>query len=78
MNYLKIPLPSLDAGLFSTVLWVLGLILLVLSPGGLTHNWWWSVLAAGAAFVVTGVLVGVQADAPAHEARRVERLKAAG
>jgi hypothetical protein len=77
VTYLKIPIPALDAGLVSNLLWGLGALLLVISPGGLTHNWWWSVLAAGGALVATGALLGVQADEAAGR-EKGRHLRATG
>lgn len=66
MTYVKIPVPRLDAGLLSNLLGVIGLLMLVITPGGVTHNWWWSVLAGGVAAVAVSYLLALQTR-PADE-----------
>lgn len=60
MTYIRVPVPRLDAGLVSNLLLLLGAMALVAAPGGLTHNWWWSVVALGVVSTATGYLVAVQ------------------
>lgn len=42
-----IKIPALPRGMFSNLLGLVGLVAVVVSVGGLTGNWWWSMLAAG-------------------------------
>jgi xanthosine utilization system XapX-like protein len=44
---IKIRLPRLPSGAFANVIGLLGLLGVVLAIGGLTGNWWWSVLSGG-------------------------------
>lgn len=53
-----IRIPALPAGLLSNLLGLVGLVAVVAAAGGLTGNWWWSVLAGGA--VATGLSVIAQ------------------
>ena len=46
----SVPAPQLNM-LVSNVVGLVGLVAVVLAVGGLTGNWWWSVLAGGAAAV---------------------------
>lgn len=71
-----IKIPALPHGMFSNLLGLAGLITLVVAVGGLTGNWWWSVLAAGASAVGLSYIAHVNA-AQAQEqqpARDVPRL----
>lgn len=45
---IRINVPRIPAGLFANLVGLAGLIAVVLAVGGLTGNWWWSVLAGGA------------------------------
>jgi hypothetical protein len=51
-----IRIPALPAGLLSNLLGLAGLVAVVAAVGGLTHNWWWSALAAGVVAVVLSVI----------------------
>lgn len=46
MITLRIPAPP--PGLASNVIGIVGLVAVALALGGLTGNWWWSVLLGGA------------------------------
>jgi hypothetical protein len=48
---IRIRLPRIPAGLAANLLGLFGLIGVALAVGGLTGNWWWSVLT-GAVFAV--------------------------
>lgn len=62
---ITIKLPALPHGLFSNLLGIAGLIAVIVAVGGLTHNWWWSLLAAG--FVATGLSYIAQVNRAAVE-----------
>lgn len=65
-----IRIPALPHGLLSNLLGLAGLIAAVLAIGGLTHNWWWSVLVGGV--VAVGLSVIATLDASADGAERAE------
>jgi hypothetical protein len=44
---IRIRLPRFSAGALSNLVGVLGLVAVALAVGGLTGNWWWSVLLGG-------------------------------
>lgn len=69
MTEIRIPVPRLPRGLFANLAGFLGLLAAVLSVGGLTGNWWWSVLAGGL------VSVGLSYVAQTHLAVEVEPAK---
>jgi hypothetical protein len=45
---IRFRVPKLPSGLAMNLVGLFGLIAMVLAVGGLTHNWWWSLLAGGA------------------------------
>lgn len=47
MTEIRIPVPRLPRGLVANLVGLLGLVGVVLAVGGLTGNWWWSVLLGG-------------------------------
>lgn len=47
MTEIRIPVPRLPRGLAANLVGLLGLVAMVLAVGGLTGNWWWSVLTGG-------------------------------
>jgi hypothetical protein len=57
MVTVRVPLPS--SMLLINLLGLCGLLGLAVAVGGLTHNWWWSLLALGAEAVFLSV-VGAQ------------------
>jgi hypothetical protein len=59
-------IPALPHGVGSNLLGLAGLIAVIVALGGLTGNWWWSLLGAGA--VAVGLAVLAQYNAPAREA----------
>ena len=44
---IKIRLPRIPAGGLANIVGLVGLLAVVLAIGGLTGNWWWSVLSGG-------------------------------
>lgn len=66
MTEIRIPVPKFPAGLASNLAGLLGLLGVVFAVGGLTGNWWWSVLAGGL------VAVGLSYIAQTHLAVEVE------
>jgi hypothetical protein len=44
---IRIAVPRVPAGLIANLLGLLGLVAFALAVGGLTHQWWWSVLVGG-------------------------------
>jgi len=59
---LKIKLPSISTGLVSNLIGLLGLVLIVVAVGGLTNDWWWSILTAGTFSVGIAVMLGLEAN----------------
>jgi hypothetical protein len=69
MTEIRIPVPRLPRGLIANLAGLLGLLGAVLAIGGLTGNWWWSVLAGGLVSVVLAYI------AQTHLAVEVEPAK---
>lgn len=69
MTEIRIPVPRLPRGLFANLLGLLGLAAVVLAVGGLTSNWWWSVLLGGLVAVGLSYVAQTHAaeDAPAEK-----------
>lgn len=44
---IRIPVPRLPQGLLGNLVGLLGLIAVAIAVGGLTGNWWWSLLLGG-------------------------------
>jgi hypothetical protein len=44
---IKIRLPRIPSGGLANIVGLLGLLGIVLAIGGLTGNWWWSILSGG-------------------------------
>lgn len=59
---LRIRLPKISTGLIGNIIGFLGLILIVLSVGGLTHNWWWGALTAGFMLVGIAYMIGLESS----------------
>jgi hypothetical protein len=75
---IKIRLPRIPAGGMANIVGLLGLVGVVLAVGGLTGNWWWSLLTAG--LVATGMAYVAQTHIEAERAAAapaVDELKAA-
>jgi hypothetical protein len=74
MTEIRIPVPRLPQGFAANLVGLLGLIAAVLAVGGLTGNWWWSVLVGGL------VSVGLSYVAQTHVAATAEpaKLRAVG
>jgi hypothetical protein len=74
---IRIAVPRVPAGLVANLLGLLGLVAFALAVGGLTHQWWWSVLvggvfAVGLAWVAQTQAAAQAADAPAAPIRAVD------
>jgi len=63
---IRINVPRVPSGLVANLLGLLGLIAAVVAVGGLTGNWWWSVLAGG--FISVGLSYVAQTYAAAEGA----------
>jgi hypothetical protein len=73
-----IKIPALPRGMFSNLLGLAGLVAAVVAVGGLTGNWWWSLLAAGVVSValsyiahMNAVQAQAQVDSPPREVPRL-------
>jgi hypothetical protein len=66
MTEIRIPVPRLPSGFLANLVGLLGLIAAVLAVGGLTGNWWWSVLVGG--LVAVGLSYVAQLHAAAESA----------
>ena len=66
---IRIAVPRLPSGLAANLLGLLGLLAVVLAVGGLTGNWWWSVLTGGV------ISVGLSWVAQTHAAAEVDPAK---
>jgi hypothetical protein len=66
---IRIAVPRLPSGLAANIIGLLGLLGIVLAVGGLTGNWWWSVLTGGL------ISVGLSYVAQTHAAAEVEPAK---
>jgi hypothetical protein len=67
-----IRIPALPAGLLSNLLGLLGLVAVVAAAGGLTGNWWWSVLAGGVVATSLSVIAQYNAAPPVEQAETTE------
>jgi hypothetical protein len=57
-------IPRVPAGLVANILGLLGLIGIALAVGGLTGNWWWSLLTGGMFAVGLSYIAQTQAASP--------------
>jgi hypothetical protein len=64
MKTVRIPVPKIDNDLVGNLIGLLGLILIVLAVGGLTHNAWWGALTAGIFSVVIAYMVQLDDEKP--------------
>lgn len=67
-------LPRISLGAVSNLVGLLGLIAIAIAVGGLTGNWWWSLLAGGTVGVVVAYLAGLTAQADAAEQQAKKEL----
>jgi hypothetical protein len=72
---IRIAVPRLPQGLAMNLFGLAGLIAIVLAIGGLTGNWWWSVLAGG--IVAFGMTLVAHTQAAAAAAAETEPGKPA-
>ena len=70
MTEIRIPVPRLPRGLGANLVGLLGLVAAVLAIGGLTGNWWWSVLAGGLVAVVLSYVAQTHAVSAAEDESR--------
>lgn len=68
MTEIRIPVPRLPHGIGANLTGLLGLIAIVVAVGGLTGNWWWSVLLGGAFAVGLSYIAQTHAAAEADVA----------
>jgi hypothetical protein len=66
MTEIRIPVPRLPRGFGARLLGLAGLVAFALAIGGLSGNWWWSVLVGGA------FAVGLAYIAETHAAAEAE------
>ncbi len=64
---LRIRVPRVPSGLPANLLGLLGLVAFALAVGGLTGNWWWSVLVGGVFAVGLSYIAQTHAAAEAAE-----------
>lgn len=77
MTEIRIRVPRVPSGMAGNLLGLLGLVAFALAVGGLTGNWWWSVLVGGAMAVGLSVVAATHAEKAAEVAPAVPRLVAA-
>lgn len=69
---IRIAVPRVPTGLAANLLGLLGLVAFALAVGGLTGNWWWSLLVGGVFAVGLSYVAQSQAAAaPAEDAPTV-------
>jgi hypothetical protein len=68
MTEIRIPVPRLPRGLGANLAGLLGLVAVALAIGGLTGNWWWSVLVGGVMAVGLSYIAQTHAAAEADVA----------
>lgn len=77
MTEIRIPVPRLPRGLFANLVGLAGLIAAVLAVGGLTGNWWWSVLVGGLVAVGLSYVAQTHAAAAPAEPAKLRPVAAA-
>lgn len=65
MTEIRIPVPRLPSGLLANLVGLFGLVAVAVAVGGLTGNWWWSLLLGGAFAVGLSYVASTHADAEA-------------
>lgn len=68
MTEIRIPVPRIPRGLGANLLGLAGLVAFALAIGGLTGNWWWSVLVGGVLAVGLAYIAQTHAVAETTEA----------
>lgn len=65
MTEIRIPVPRLPSGLLANLFGLVGLVAVVVAVGGLTGNWWWSLLLGGVFAVGLSYVASTHVDAEA-------------
>ena len=66
---IKIRLPRIPSGGLANIVGLLGLLGVVLAVGGLTGNWWWSLLAGGVVATALAYVAQTHVEAEKTTAR---------
>lgn len=66
---IKIRLPRVPAGGLANVIGLFGLLAVVLAVGGLTGNWWWSLLTGGVFATALAYVAQTHVEAERETAR---------
>ena len=66
---IKIRLPRIPSGAFANVIGLLGLLWFAVAVGGLTGNWWWSILVGSVQAVALAYVAQTHVEAEKAESR---------